>query len=189
MGIGGREGGRGSRGPEIPPERRFERMPESPERMSEVLDEIDRRLADLLEKGTEWDAQVRAMRRQGILNLMQSIGIDGFADVAGFARAHQAARAFWDSTFTTATMNKTPTTFSDPKGYFSTLGLTPAELEGKTEADAKTTIRSRYWELAKEHYPAADRGDTAATEMMKAINVAYGVLKDPRKRSDYLKSG
>ena len=183
------EGGSKSRGPESRVDRSLELLRESPQEISECLEEIDKLLAALLEGGAEWDPQVRKMRRQGILNLMQSIGIQGFDDLEGFARAHQTARAFWDSMFTTATMNKTPTAFSDPKGYFSTLGLTPVELEGKTEADAKTLIRSRYWELAKRHYPAANTGDESATEIMKTINVAYGVLSDPKKRADYLRSG
>lgn len=81
---------------------------------------------------------------------------------------------------------RVPPQFSDPKRYFAALGIAAKDIRSKTEADVQILLKTRYRGLVKQHYPAADHGDFAATELMKQINVAYGILKDPQKRAEYL---
>ncbi|MCS6859874.1 MAG: DnaJ domain-containing protein [Abditibacteriales bacterium] len=61
--------------------------------------------------------------------------------------------------------------------YYKVLGVA----RNATEED----IKRAYRKLAKEYQVAAARGDQEATEKMKQINEAYGVLKDPVKRQEY----
>ncbi len=61
--------------------------------------------------------------------------------------------------------------------YYHTLGVTQ-------EATAEQ-IKSAYRKLALKYHPDRNGGNPSAAEMMKAVNEAYAVLSDTRKRSDY----
>ena len=39
------------------------------------------------------------------------------------------------------------------------------------------TIKARYKELAKQYHPDLNRGDKAAEDLLKSINMAYTILK------------
>ena len=67
------------------------------ERIKESLDEIDRLLAALVEKGGEWDAKKKQATRQQILALMQSVGIKGFEDYEGLMKVHEKVRYSYQS--------------------------------------------------------------------------------------------
>jgi molecular chaperone DnaJ len=61
--------------------------------------------------------------------------------------------------------------------YYATLGL-------KKSASAEE-IRKAYRRLARKHHPDVNPGDKAAEEQFKAIQEAYSVLSDPKKRKVY----
>ncbi len=61
--------------------------------------------------------------------------------------------------------------------YYSTLGLEP-------EASPKQ-IKEAFRRLALRHHPDRNREDAQSAVRMKAINEAYAVLSNPRKRAEY----
>lgn len=63
------------------------------------------------------------------------------------------------------------------KDYYEVLGLA----RGATEAD----IKKAYRKLAMKHHPDRNAGNAASEEQFKAVNQAYEVLSDPKKRSAY----
>ena len=82
-----------------------------------------------------------------------------------------------------------PPGFKDPKGYFGQLGIpleVVKEMAGKKEKDFQKEIKLGYYKQAKTYYPDANRGDEAALERMKSINLAYEVLSDRERRTAYL---
>jgi len=56
---------------------------------------------------------------------------------------------------------------------------------GVTHEATADEIKSAYRKLALKYHPDRNGGDPAAAEMMKAVNEAYAVLSDTRKRNDY----
>ncbi|MRR18196.1 MAG: J domain-containing protein [Deltaproteobacteria bacterium] len=65
----------------------------------------------------------------------------------------------------------------EQKDYYDILGL-------KEDAGHKE-VRDAYRRLALRHHPDRNRNNPEAAERMKAINEAYAVLSDPRKRREY----
>ena len=63
------------------------------------------------------------------------------------------------------------------KDYYRILGV---DKEAGQQA-----IKEAYRKLAFQYHPDKNKGDPAATEMMKDINEAYAVLSDPSKRQEY----
>jgi len=61
--------------------------------------------------------------------------------------------------------------------YYQTLGL-------ERKASAKE-IREAYRRLAFQYHPDKNRDNPASVERMKAINEAYAVLSDPKKKGEY----
>ncbi len=61
--------------------------------------------------------------------------------------------------------------------YYTVLGLDP-------QAELKQ-IKAAYRNLAFQYHPDRNQSDKACLEKMKAINEAYAVLSDPRKRLEY----
>ena len=46
-------------------------------------------------------------------------------------------------------------------------------------------IRAAYKRMVQRHHPDKHRGETSSEELLKAINYAYNVLSNPRKRANY----
>lgn len=91
--------------------------------------------------------------------------------------------------FGNKTVDAAPEGFADSKGYFAELGMTLEEVKqmgGNKEKDFQKEIKSSYYKQAKIYFPDANRGDPAALERMKKINLAYEVLSDREKRARYL---
>jgi molecular chaperone DnaJ len=63
------------------------------------------------------------------------------------------------------------------KDFYATLGVAK-------EASAQD-IKRAYRKLAQQLHPDANPGDSAAEEKFKEVGRAYGVLSDPKKRSEY----
>jgi len=61
--------------------------------------------------------------------------------------------------------------------YYSLLGLK----KGATDEE----IKKAYRKMAIKYHPDTNKGDKAAEEKFKEINVAYDTLKDPQKRAAY----
>lgn len=65
----------------------------------------------------------------------------------------------------------------EPKDYYQVLGVAQ-------NADVKQ-IKSAYRELALKYHPDRNREKPEMAEKMKAVNEAYAVLSNPRKRQEY----
>jgi len=63
------------------------------------------------------------------------------------------------------------------KDYYNSLGI--------SRNASKEEIRDAFRNLARQHHPDANEGDTRAEEKFKEINEAYQVLSDPDKRKKY----
>ena len=63
------------------------------------------------------------------------------------------------------------------KDYYDILGVA----KNATDEELKKAYRS----LAKKYHPDLHPGNKAMEAKFKEINEAYGVLSDPKKRSDY----
>ena len=65
----------------------------------------------------------------------------------------------------------------DQATHYEVLGVAP---------DASgAEIRQAFQRLAREHHPDRNRGDRSATARMAAVNAAYAVLRNPRRREEY----
>ena len=56
------------------------------------------------------------------------------------------------------------------------------------EVDASATpdeIRAAYKRMVQRHHPDKHRGQASSEELLKALNYAYNILSDPRKRASY----
>lgn len=173
------------RGREREPGHRFEAK--EFREIEKALEEIDRLLADLVEKSVEWDPEKRQTLRQRILGLMQGIGINGFEDYEGFIRAHERVRRGYEGFgFSGPTDDTTVPDFADPKGYFAELGISPKDVEGKSELEIKELLRAKYYELVKTYHPDLNPNN-ADIERLKRITVAYGILSKPEQRTAYMR--
>lgn len=70
---------------------------------------------------------------------------------------------------------------TDSLGYFKALNLSPSELEGLTEEQAKKNIKTKYWAAANKAHP--DRGGT--NDAMVQVNNAMEVISNPGLRRAY----
>jgi len=68
-----------------------------------------------------------------------------------------------------------------PRDYFGTLGVS-------RNADEKE-IKRAFRRLARKYHPDVNPGDKEAESKFKQISEAYEVLRDPEKRSQYLRYG
>ncbi len=59
------------------------------------------------------------------------------------------------------------------------------EILGVAETATQDEIRKAYRGLARKYHPDKTGGDTAAEELLKEINAAYGILKNEEKRGEY----
>jgi len=64
---------------------------------------------------------------------------------------------------------------TDPMGYYALLGVQPGS--------SPETIKRAYRELAKKYHP--DARDGGSSSQFRAINEAYVILIDPKRRADY----
>ncbi len=65
----------------------------------------------------------------------------------------------------------------------------PYEALGVDRKASDEEIKKAYRKLAREFHPDHNPGDSAAEERFKAIQNAYGILSDPKKRSEYDSGG
>jgi DnaJ-class molecular chaperone len=65
----------------------------------------------------------------------------------------------------------------EPNDYYHILGVDPAASQAR--------IRQAYRNLALQYHPDRNRGNPEAAARMKAVNEAYAVLSDPRKRREF----
>jgi DnaJ-class molecular chaperone len=68
-------------------------------------------------------------------------------------------------------------TMSEKKDYYKILGI--------HERAAPEEIKKMYRQLAREYHPDRNQGRSDAEERFKAVQEAYDVLSDPRKRRHY----
>lgn len=68
-------------------------------------------------------------------------------------------------------------------------GPNPYEILGVPRTSTQDEIKAAYRKLAVKYHPDRNPGDKEAEAMMKQINVAYDVLRDPEKRALYDKGG
>lgn len=59
------------------------------------------------------------------------------------------------------------------------------EILGVKKTATDTEIRKAFHQLAKKHHPDMNAGDKGSEQRFKEVNLAYEVLKDPKKRSQY----
>ena len=81
-----------------------------------------------------------------------------------------------------------PQGFSDPKGYFNEIGISPEELGEKPQDEIKKFLKRKYYDLAKRYHPDLYPGDKIKAERFKRISEAYEVLSDVSKRNRYLRN-
>src|SRR5260370_20362375 len=65
---------------------------------------------------------------------------------------------------------------NDPKGYYALLGVSPSATEGE--------IKAAYRRLAKYLHPDVNAADGSQAKF-QAVNEAYAVLSDSKRRADY----
>lgn len=59
------------------------------------------------------------------------------------------------------------------------------EILGVTKTASETEIKKAFHKLAKKHHPDVNQNNKASEQKFKEINLAYEVLKDPKKRAHY----
>lgn len=66
---------------------------------------------------------------------------------------------------------------SDVKDYYKTLGV--------NKDTSQDEIKKAFRKLARKYHPDLNPGDKTSEQKFKEINEAYGILSDPKKRSEY----
>ncbi|EAN79534.1 chaperone protein DNAj, putative [Trypanosoma equiperdum] len=118
-------------------------------------------------------------RRQKLREKHESDDRSGFRPDMSSKRIDEeySRSSYWDTHAYEQKWSRKQGTVRDPRGYYGALGLNGGE--------SVNEIRSAYRKIVLTEHP--DTG--GSTERMTKVNEAYRVLRDPKKREEYDRSG